>query len=80
MLQSKLRRALASAVLVSVLSLSSVPAAVAQPRFRGDSAAWLESRPFSLWNVLASLLRKVGSRIDPDGIKVGSRIDPDGNH
>jgi hypothetical protein len=81
MLQPKLRRALTSAVLMSILSLSSVQGAIAQPRFREDSATTrLESRPFSLWDALASLLRKVSARIDPNGEKTSARIDPNGDH
>ncbi len=76
MFQPKLRRAVASAVLVSALSLLPVDAALAQPRSHSNVAARLAS-PF--WNFLSGLLRKATVRIDPNGQRVTVRTDPNGN-
>ena len=78
MFQPKIRRALASAALVSALSLLPADAALAaQPRSQSNVTVRLAS-PF--WNFLSGLLRKATIRIDPNGQRVTVRTDdPNGN-
>jgi hypothetical protein len=76
MFQPKIRRVLASAALVSALSLLPVDAALAQPRSQSNVAVRLAS-PF--WNFLSGLLRKATIRIDPNGQRITVRTDPNGN-
>ncbi len=96
MFQPKLRRALASAALVSALSLLPVRNTGAEPRARGErrevaGQAAVVIRPSSLWDLLARVLAKASVRIDPNGARVSAqtdpdrdkasvRIDPNGNH
>jgi hypothetical protein len=72
MFQPKLRRAVVSALLVSALSLLSVPNSGAEPRGRSnregrDASVRVVIRPYSLVDFLVSLWGKVGIRIDPNG-------------
>jgi hypothetical protein len=78
-----LRRALASAALVSALTLLPVRGVSAEPRQRPERkgrpvAAQVES--FSFWDLLAGLFQKAGSRMDPDGVRLNASVSvtPDG--
>ncbi|HEX9943197.1 MAG TPA: hypothetical protein VGG03_14350 [Thermoanaerobaculia bacterium] len=70
MFQPKLRRALASTALVSVLALLPVRSVSAEPRDRSgrkgrDVSSRFES--FSPWRLLIAVLEKAGVMIDPEG-------------
>jgi hypothetical protein len=75
MFQPKLRRAVVSAVLVSALSLLSVPNAGAGPRGRSNRegrdasvpSVRVAIRSYSLLDLLISLWGKAGVQIDPHG-------------
>jgi hypothetical protein len=73
-LHSKLRRTLAVVVVAAAVSLPSVQAAGALPgggRGRATTRSLHAIQHWRLleWNLLASLLTKVGMRIDPEGIR-----------
>ena len=84
MLQPKLRRVLASAALLSTLSL--LPAHAAAPRApRSQRPARSESNVAvrlvaPVWDLVIDLLSKASVRIDPDGNRLAVvRADSDGN-
>ena len=82
MLQPKLRRAAASAALLSALSLLPAGAALAaQPRSQSRSQSNIAVRVASpFWSFLSGLLRKATIRIDPNGQRITVRTDePSGN-
>jgi hypothetical protein len=81
MFQPKVRRALASAALVSALSLLPVSNAGAEPRARREGREVSErvvavTRSLSFWDLLARVLAKASVRIDPDGNHVSAPADP----
>ena len=81
MSQPKLRRALASAALVSTLSLLSLGTAGAETQARRvgrevTGRAAVAHPPSSLWDLLARVLAKASVRIDPDGNKASAHADP----
>lgn len=76
MFQPKIRRVLASAALVSALSLLPADVALAQPRRSQGNVVVRLASPF--WNFLSGLLGKATIRIDPNGQRI-TRSDPNGN-
>ncbi len=81
MSQPKLRRAAASAVLVSALALLPADAALAvrspqPPRSQSPVAVPLAG---SFWDLVTGLLRKFGSSINPDGRDARLSVDSNGN-
>jgi hypothetical protein len=82
MLQPKLRRAVASAALLSALSL--LPAHAAAPRSPRSEPARSERNAVvrlvaPVWDLVTDLLRKASVRIDPDGNRLTVRTESDGN-
>jgi hypothetical protein len=83
MFQPKLRRAAASAVLLSLFAL--VPAHAAAPRSSQAAAKPRTPSPVAVrlvapvWDFVTNLLRKAGARIDPNGQRLTVRTDSDGN-
>jgi hypothetical protein len=80
MLQPKLRRAVASAALLSALSLLPAHAAAprSQPPARSESNVAVRLVA-PVWDLVTDLLRKASVRIDPDGTRLTVRADSEGN-